>query len=97
MATTVQRALNAARKKKKEYCAGKVNKTAVKASIANYIKAAEASAEKKIKDPTKLKARKAEIKKIGARIAQGGCKMSSSINGTKKRKTTKKRTYKKRK
>lgn len=67
-------------KKKGQYCAGKVNQTAVKQQAANYKK-------------TAIKAGKAasEVDKTIARVLKAGCSMSSSIAARKKT-TTKKKT-----
>ncbi len=75
--TALQRAYSTLRKRKSSYCAGKVNKTAVKQAAANYIKSAVAKGQTKT-----------EATKKANRVLNGGCKMSSRVAGTKKRKTT---------
>lgn len=74
------RAYRNLQKKKAAFCAGKVNKTAVKQQAANYKKAA-------------IKAGKtaAEADKTIRKVLNSGCKMTSSIAG-KKRASTRKRT-----
>lgn len=64
---------------KKQYCAGKVAKSAVKAQASNYVKAAAAAGKPK-----------AAIDKAVRRVLASGCKMSSAIAG-RKRTTTRKR------
>lgn len=78
--TALQRAYNTLRKKKAAYCAGKVNKTAVKQAAANYIKSAISKGQTK-----------AEANRKAKRVMSSGCKMTSRISGTKKSKTTRRR------
>ncbi|MCF8237700.1 MAG: hypothetical protein K9I85_06060 [Saprospiraceae bacterium] len=77
------RAYRNLQKKKAAFCAGKVNKTAVKQQAANYKKAA-------------MKAGKSatDADKTIRKVLTSGCKMSSSVNGRKR--TTKRRTTAKR-
>lgn len=77
------RAYRNLQKKKAAFCAGKVNKTAVKQQAANYKKAA-------------VKAGKsaADADKTIRKVLNSGCKMSSAING--KKRTTKRTTARKR-
>lgn len=82
----LQRAYSNLRKRKAAYCAGKVNKTAVKQAASNYIKAAVAKGQTK-----------ADATKKANRVLNSGCKMSSRVSGTKSRKknTRKKRSTRK--
>lgn len=86
MATTTKtspslRAYRGLQKKKAAYCAGKVNKTAVKQQAANYKRAA-------------IKAGKpaADADKIIRKVLNSGCKMTSSISGKRKTAGTRRRT-----
>lgn len=78
--SALQRAYNSLRKRKSAYCKGKVNKQMVKLAANTYIKKAMA------KGQTKSEA----TKKANA-ILNAGCKMSSRVSGTKKRKTRRRR------
>lgn len=71
---------------KAQFCAGKVNKSAVKAQASNYSKAATAAGKPKT-----------EINATISRVLKSGCKMSSSIAGRKRRTTStrKRRTTRK--
>lgn len=66
---------------KAKYCAGKVNKTAVKQQASNY-KAAAAKAGKPA----------ADIDKTIRKVLNSGCKMSSAITGRKRKTTTRRKT-----
>lgn len=77
----LQRAFNTLRKKKKMYCEGKVNKTAVKQAASNYIRSAVSKGQTKT-----------EAQKKANRVLNGGCKMGSRVTGkTKRRKTTRRK------
>lgn len=86
--------------KKASYCAGKATKADVKVAERLYKLNAVTKATKAAKAGDKVKAAKVALKKATAvanRILKGGCKMSSSIAGKKKKKTAAKKTATKRK
>lgn len=66
---------------KKDFCAGKVGRSAVKAQAANYVKSAQAAGKTK-----------ADAEKTARRVLSSGCKMSSAIQGRRKKTATKRRT-----
>lgn len=71
------RAYRNLQKKKAAFCAGKVNKTAVKQQAANYKKAA-----------VKAGKTSAEADKTIRKVLNSGCKMTSAINGKKRTTST---------
>ena len=64
-------------KAKSSYCQGKVTKTAVKSKAAKYVAAAVAKGQTK-----------AEAQKKATRVLTGGCKISTSVAGRKRKTKT---------
>lgn len=84
MAQKVSPSLRAYRnlqKAKKQFCAGKVAKSAVKAQASNYVTSAVAAGKTK-----------GDAEKTARKVMNSGCKMTSAITGRKKKTTTRKAT-----
>lgn len=79
-ASGVLSAFRTLQKRKKSFCAGRSTKASVQKAASAYIKKAFAKGQTK-----------AEATKKANRVKNSGCKMTSRIAGTRKRKTTRRK------